>query len=80
MASQIITYLRFSTGPARAFRARFAETEGFGIAREFVEVETGKGWAQMLISFLLHFRPLRPEASPLVTPSSPKHALLLSGS
>src|ERR1700737_1170887 len=53
MATQMITYLRVSTArqgrsglgleAQRQALARFAEAEGFNVAREFVEVETGKG-------------------------------------
>jgi len=49
----IISYLRVSTArqgrsglgieAQRAAVTRFAEAEGYGIAREFVEIETGKG-------------------------------------
>jgi DNA invertase Pin-like site-specific DNA recombinase len=53
MASQMITYLRVSTAQQgrsglgleaqRQALARFAEAEGYEIAREYVEIETGKG-------------------------------------
>jgi DNA invertase Pin-like site-specific DNA recombinase len=49
----IITYIRVSTsrqgrsglgiGAQRAALRHFAQAEGFEVAREFVEVETGKG-------------------------------------
>jgi DNA invertase Pin-like site-specific DNA recombinase len=52
-ARPLVTYIRVSTSrqgrsglgmeAQRAALARFAETEGFEIGREFVEVETGKG-------------------------------------
>jgi DNA invertase Pin-like site-specific DNA recombinase len=53
MATQMITYLRVSTArqgrsglgleAQRQALARFAQAEGLGIAREYVEIETGKG-------------------------------------
>jgi DNA invertase Pin-like site-specific DNA recombinase len=53
MTRPLVIYLRVSTGQQgrsglgieaqRAALARFAETEGYTIVREFVEVETGKG-------------------------------------
>ena len=53
MALQMITYLRVSTArqgrsglgleAQRQALARFAESEGYEIAREYVEIETGKG-------------------------------------
>jgi hypothetical protein len=68
MSKQIIGYVRVGTArqgksglrleAQRASLVRFSEAEGFQIAAEFVEVETGKG------SDALERRPSSPKRSP----------------